>query len=856
MSLSPRSSSGSFREKNRSNYSFGGMQRPLVETNLEYYSKEIMNLTTPEKNPADNETWNNHRSIDTIQEHTGEGPSQHRVTSFRSDVPKESLLERFNASSKDSLRREPQSYGEARSEHDYPSFISSSPTTEQSCNSFSNKPQILSQAPVSDKPLSPFILRLNLVKKIVEVLKFLRDSNLLTVQDDKDKSSLGSNKAESQLNERTTAALEFYLGQHGTLSSAVSREELERPARPSSFTEISAARNALLDPSAETDQSYSTETDDYKRQYLAYLKYLIKYTSFDVNAFDKDPKAWLERLMANRDGQERKEVGDYVNACHLQPAIDAAWDRERRSKLKRTGSYSKFSLAMHKFGQRVLHVGDYRRRCELWQSMSKDIYSRPQQTTTQRAGYAVHPCPALLDVTRGVTAGDGILKKEPVWDLEPWNVHSVIIRTLRAEANAYVLAIQPFFMSKKASKFGNMVDAVELLNSAEFPKDQQSAIVFTAEVQHFAESAYEFWSSGELEEATKREGLNDSVPGEGNRKEHSFVSVHNDKGSIGYQSMGGSKEGSKHDVGAKSDSLKRGTQSLGKAQTLNLKCDGSSKGEGSPGRKDLSLPRHISGLLQEIRQFSFHNATPRSSGKKKSGSASKMAKQSGENLNETFIVSESSPILPIGPKGTPVSTVENLNEIVTVSKTSTIEYFTKNGGEAVTRSTCTTTIDGTPPRLDSSDTTESDRLYVSSVPDEVRMYCSDIAGASSHPASPIASGGTTVYSSVLSQYNRQSVSPGLSGKRKKAEELKKSVDQSPTYLRGVASDQHVPSFIPLSLPQDEVIQENQETHGDQVRSSIGDSVVLSDKQKQNLSSPDQATRVRILDELGYLGTQV
>lgn len=30
-----------------------------------------MNLTTPEKNPADNETWNNHRSIDTIQEQTG-----------------------------------------------------------------------------------------------------------------------------------------------------------------------------------------------------------------------------------------------------------------------------------------------------------------------------------------------------------------------------------------------------------------------------------------------------------------------------------------------------------------------------------------------------------------------------------------------------------------------------------------------------------------------------------------------------------------------------------------------------------------------------------------------------------------
>lgn len=142
----------------------------------------------------------------------------------------------------------------------------------------------------------------------------------------------------------------------------------------------------------------------------------------------------------------------------------------------------------------------------------------------------MHPCPALLDVTRGVAAGDGILKKEPVWDLEAWNVHSVIIRTLRAEANAYVLAIQPFFMGKKAPKFGNMVDAVELLNSAEFPKDRQSAVAFTAEVQHFAESAYEFWSNGELEEAHKREGLSDSVPGEGNRKEHSFVSVHNDKG--------------------------------------------------------------------------------------------------------------------------------------------------------------------------------------------------------------------------------------------------------------------------------------------------------------------------------------
>lgn len=108
--------------------------------------------------------------------------------------------------------------------------------TAQSGNSFSNKSHIVSQAPVSDKPLSPFVLRLNLVKKIVEVLKFLRDSNLLTVQEDKDKSSLGSSSAESQLNEMTTAALEFYLGQHGTLSSAVSREELERPARPSSFT--------------------------------------------------------------------------------------------------------------------------------------------------------------------------------------------------------------------------------------------------------------------------------------------------------------------------------------------------------------------------------------------------------------------------------------------------------------------------------------------------------------------------------------------------------------------------------------------------------------------------------------------
>lgn len=42
--------------------------------------------------------------------------------------------------------------------------------------------------------------------------------------------------------------------------------------------------------------------------------------------------------------------------------------------------------------------------------------------------------------------------------------------------------------------------------------------------------------------------------------------------------MGGSKEGSKHDVGAKSDSLKRGTQSLGRAQTLNLKSGESSKG--------------------------------------------------------------------------------------------------------------------------------------------------------------------------------------------------------------------------------------------------------------------------------------
>ncbi|GAU92395.1 hypothetical protein RvY_04480 [Ramazzottius varieornatus] len=80
------------------------------------------------------------------------------------------------------------------------------------------------------------------------------------------------------------------------------------------------------------------------------------------------------------------------------------------------------------------------------------------------------------------------------------------------------------------------------------------------------------------------------------------------------------------------------------------------------------------------------------------------------------------------------------------------------------------------------------------------MYYSDIAGASSHPASPIASGGTTVYSSVLSQYNRQSVPPG-----KSIEDLRKVplyFGRFPfTYFRGVASDQHVRSFIPLSLPQ-------------------------------------------------------
>ena len=104
----------------------------------------------------------------------------------------------------------------------------------ESASGFTNKSQITSQVSSSDRPLSAYVFKLNLIKKIVEVLKFLRDSNLLTAQDDK--SSLGSSSVESQLNGMTTAALEFYLGHHGTLSGAVSREELERPARPSSFT--------------------------------------------------------------------------------------------------------------------------------------------------------------------------------------------------------------------------------------------------------------------------------------------------------------------------------------------------------------------------------------------------------------------------------------------------------------------------------------------------------------------------------------------------------------------------------------------------------------------------------------------
>ena len=70
LSLSPRSSSGSVREKNRSNYSFSG--RPYVETNLDsLISQEIMSMTTPEKVPPEREGLENRRSIDTIEEHTG-----------------------------------------------------------------------------------------------------------------------------------------------------------------------------------------------------------------------------------------------------------------------------------------------------------------------------------------------------------------------------------------------------------------------------------------------------------------------------------------------------------------------------------------------------------------------------------------------------------------------------------------------------------------------------------------------------------------------------------------------------------------------------------------------------------------
>ena len=115
--------------------------------------------------------------------------------------------------------------------------------------------------------------------------------------------------------------------------------------------------------------------------------------------------------------------------------------------------------------------------------------------------------------------------------------------------------------------------------------------------------------------------------------------------------------------------------------------------ETSPGRKDRSLPRDISGLLQQIRQFSFHRTTPGSSGKKKKGSASKLVacRESNENLNATFIGRRNremafskicsslvsvkmlsfslvvSAVSPVASKATPRSTVEveNLDESVT-----------------------------------------------------------------------------------------------------------------------------------------------------------------------------------------------
>ncbi|OQV16579.1 hypothetical protein BV898_09251 [Hypsibius exemplaris] len=365
---------------------------------------------------------------------------------------------------------------------------------QESIQTFSDAADKGATLPQSVPMLSAFCGKLILSRKLADILTFLRGEKLMVVE-----GGLPAVETGDQVVLRKAVA-DYYLSdpsglRFGQLLPPSSPEESGFRSAAASISPTSITTAQELTPTSTTSSiNMDSPESAYVDRMLSAVKFLVKYTDYEVR------QDWLDRLLANPNGPERHELGVHVSTHSLQKKLNQYYEGRHRRRL----SPFRWELTAAKLRRLLFTPRLYRYRRDLWHILADDHEAKlRERALEEKSGYGIHACPALLDVTKGVSESVTTVADVPlagaVWCGEKWQPIHADVHALVAHADSYVRAWdaerETETFKGESLNYTNMVDALEMVRTSKMPDGEHSAGVFAGELVHFAEVCFDFWAA-------------------------------------------------------------------------------------------------------------------------------------------------------------------------------------------------------------------------------------------------------------------------------------------------------------------------------------------------------------------------